>query len=107
MSHVISFRLSEDNPREAKALAVLRSWLDEGYSVRHVMTEALTSLAEASCVSPDEEVKARIETLLSHLLDRLPIEGIMASPEKQPPITLSFRSAISRSARYGLTSEQE
>ena len=41
MSEVISFRLSKDNPREAQAMAVLQAWVNKGYSVRYVLTEAL------------------------------------------------------------------
>jgi hypothetical protein len=41
MSEVISFRLDKDNPREAQARAVLKAWIDKGYSVRHVLTETL------------------------------------------------------------------
>jgi hypothetical protein len=41
MREVISFRLSKDNPREAQARAVLKVWVDKGYGVRHVLTEAL------------------------------------------------------------------
>lgn len=45
MSEVISFRLDENNPCEAQARAVLKAWADKGYSVRHVLTEALCSLS--------------------------------------------------------------
>jgi hypothetical protein len=41
MSEVISFRLDKDNPREAQAKAVLKAWAKKGYSVRHVLTDAL------------------------------------------------------------------
>jgi hypothetical protein len=43
MSEVISFRLDKDNPREAQARAVLKARVDKGYSIRHVLTEALLS----------------------------------------------------------------
>jgi len=41
MSEVISFRTNKDNPREAQAIEVLKTWVDQGYSVRHVLAEAL------------------------------------------------------------------
>ena len=41
MSEVISFRLDKNNPRDAQAKAVLKAWVDKGYSVRHVLTEVL------------------------------------------------------------------
>ena len=46
MSDVISFRLDKDNPREEKARQVLKYWYEEGYSLRHIMTEALLRLDE-------------------------------------------------------------
>ena len=41
MSKVYSFRLDENNPREAQAMRVIDAWVDEGYSLRHVIAEAL------------------------------------------------------------------
>ena len=43
MSKVYSFRLSNDNPREAQAREVIESCVAEGYSLRHVVVEALLS----------------------------------------------------------------
>jgi hypothetical protein len=47
MSEVISFRLDRNNPREGQAMAVLRKGQEAGYSLRHILTEALLAL-EAS-----------------------------------------------------------
>jgi len=33
--------LDKDNPREEKARQVLKSWYEEGYRLRYIMTEAL------------------------------------------------------------------
>jgi hypothetical protein len=41
MSQVISFRLDQNNPREAWALSVLSGMQEQGYQVRHILTEAL------------------------------------------------------------------
>lgn len=41
MSKVFSFRLREDNPREVQAQDVIEAWISEGYSLRHILTEAL------------------------------------------------------------------
>ena len=41
MSEVISFRLDISNPREARALEVLNAWIEEGFSVRFIITTAL------------------------------------------------------------------
>lgn len=44
MSKVFSFRLNPKNQREAEALAILKDWLAQGYSIRHTVTEALLNL---------------------------------------------------------------
>ena len=44
MSKVFSFRLDENNPREAQAEEVIKAWVSQGYSLRHVITEALLRL---------------------------------------------------------------
>ncbi len=46
MSEVISFRLDTENPREARAQKVLTVWQEEGYSIRHTITEALLTLED-------------------------------------------------------------
>jgi hypothetical protein len=43
MSKVYSFRLDENNPREAQAKEVIHAWVEEGYSLRHVVVDALIS----------------------------------------------------------------
>ena len=45
MSEVISFRQNKDNPREEKAVQVLRTWTAQGFNVRHTITEALLKRA--------------------------------------------------------------
>ena len=44
MSEVISFRLNPENSREAKALDTLKMWREEGYTLRHKITEAILRL---------------------------------------------------------------
>ena len=46
MSRVTSFRLSKENPREAKAYEVLRAWRLKGHSARHTITKALLRISE-------------------------------------------------------------
>jgi len=41
MSKVYSFRLEADNPREAQAMEVIDAWVSQGYSLRHILTNAL------------------------------------------------------------------
>ena len=46
MSKVYSFRLDADNPREAQAREVIDVWVSQGYSLRHIITEALINYQE-------------------------------------------------------------
>ena len=46
MSKVYSFRLNDDNPREAQAREVIEAWVEEGYSLRHVIVEALLTFKD-------------------------------------------------------------
>ena len=41
MSKVYSFRLDTENPREALAINVIETSASQGYSLRHILTEAL------------------------------------------------------------------
>jgi hypothetical protein len=41
MSKVYSFRLGDENPRESQAMAVIEAWMEEGYSLRQIITRAL------------------------------------------------------------------
>jgi len=44
MCKVYSFRLNDNNPRESQAREVIEAWIGEGYSLRHVIVEALQIL---------------------------------------------------------------
>ena len=43
MSKVYSFRLDENNPREAQAREVIETWFSQGYSLRHQLVDVLIS----------------------------------------------------------------
>ena len=53
MSDVISFWLDKDNPREEKARQALKAWYEEGYSLRHIMTEALLRFDDSTTISSE------------------------------------------------------
>lgn len=73
MSEVISFRLDPNNPREAQALEVLRARREEGYSTRHVLTEALLGFEGRSdlyTISSPEEFRSTLEQV-ARLLEQI------------------------------------
>ena len=53
MCKVISFRLDQNNPREAEALSILDDRLSQGFSTRHTLTEALLLLDSSKFRSLD------------------------------------------------------
>jgi hypothetical protein len=68
MSKVYSFRLDEHNPREAQAKGIIHAWVGEGYSLRHVVVEALVSykkeeIEQGEFVSVIEQLQDLILTL--------------------------------------------
>ena len=70
MSEVISFRLNPDNPREAKALDILREKQASGFSSRRILADALVALedkkgiSQALYVEEFNEILERIVRLL-------------------------------------------
>jgi hypothetical protein len=106
MSRVIGFRLDPANPREARALAVLAAWQDQGYSARHVLTEALLRLGEddtSDAVSRLQEALAQLSRLLEALRDRpYTIPAAPADDLSQTALTDAFIGSVRQAARSGL-----
>jgi len=70
MSEVISFRLDKDNPREKRALEILKTWCGDGYSVRYILTEALVRLDDSKAALEDQnETLNQVSQLLRKLED--------------------------------------
>lgn len=99
MSKVSSFRLSDDNPREAQAREVIEAWVEEGYSVRHIITEAL--LIDFDNKNGDDEVY----TLLVQLKRMIPeFENTTSldihDEHKMTDLSSSFLVAVKNSAKF-------
>ena len=97
MSKVYSFRLSNDNPREVQAREVIDAWVSKGYSLRHVMTEALLKLEALEKNDTDltfflEEIREMINGN-----DQIP-EFVQANEQSLP---VSFMEAVKKSAKSG------
>jgi len=98
MSKVYSFRLSKDNLREAQAREVIEAWVSKGYSLRHVMTEALLKLEARDKNDTNlnfflEEIREMINSN-----DHIP-EALHANEQGLP---VSFMKAVKKSAKSGL-----
>lgn len=110
MSKVISFRLDEGNPREAQALATIKTRCAQGYRIRSIITEALIRLDESTI---DTEVKEDIESLafianqVNYLVDILKSGNnfqIDAKRDdvKETELTGNFMDAIKQTAKPGI-----
>ncbi|MGD2159365.1 MAG: hypothetical protein PVG14_05880 [Anaerolineales bacterium] len=103
MSKVISFRLDKDNPRESRALGVLLARREQGYSVRHVITNALLIWDEIDqdrfgMLEMDELKRTLSEVSL--LLNRIEREGnIQTVREDDQPTNIELSEAFIASVK--------
>lgn len=104
MSKVYSFRLSDKNPRETQAGEVIDAWVNEGYSLRHIITEALLQNLNKDSYQNEvysllEEIKKRISELerTTIFVDNIGTD--------MPELHIDFIDAVKRSAKSGLKSE--
>ena len=112
MSQVIGFRLDQDNPREGRALAVLEAWQEQGYSTRHIISEALLRLG-GEAGSEVSSTLAELQKVLGHahrLLEQMQ-QGQIISPQhqedqpEQARLTESFVLSVKEAARAGMMLE--
>ena len=103
MSKVYSFRLNDDNPREVQAREVINTWISKGYSLRHILTEALTSFNETK--SSLEGVNDLIDQL-NLIIKRSSIvkmETKGESKDENPlPLTSTFMAELGKSMKGGI-----
>jgi hypothetical protein len=100
MSKVYSFRLDDNNPREAQAREVINAWVSKGYSQRHIFVEALIGLYVG------EEKRSELENTLARfttLLDNLDTSKFIPKKHLGNEISLSndFLDSIAKSVKPG------
>ncbi|MBN1122050.1 MAG: hypothetical protein JXJ17_13300 [Anaerolineae bacterium] len=111
MSEVISFRLDRNNPREGQAMAVLRKGQEAGYSLRHILTEALLAL-EASAEDEQQvlaalaEVSRRMEQIRDALESLKQVNMVPVQMHDDHPIQAalaeSFLFSVKNAAKPGV-----
>src|SRR5688500_18656684 len=108
MSEVISFRLDPKNPREAEALRVLACRQEQGYSVRHILTEALLKLNQ---IDIENDFQMQMGEILSAIhrvgnqiegLQRSDLQGVRPQYEKQTVLSDAFVLSVKSAAKSGL-----
>ena len=101
MSKVYSFRLDENNPREAQAKKVIDAWVSKGYSLRHIIIEALIFYHNQD--SQNSELEEILEKI-AHLLGTT-TEGGESVKVIQETLPETFVGAISKSVKTGIRME--
>ena len=116
MSEVISFRLDRENPREAQALAVLTKGQEAGYSLRHILTEALLALEAAAedeqAVTVTLNQMTRMLAEMQAVLEATQNKGFSAgrieeSKPEQDAFSESFLLSVKNAAKPGLVLASE
>jgi hypothetical protein len=109
MSKVISFRLDKNNPREAKALEVLKNKRDEGYNIRHIIMEALINLDETNphLESPTTKELFTIVMKVHQLLERIKGDDELsltreAAMDTNLELTENLVSSVKKTIKPGL-----
>lgn len=98
MSKVYSFRLNDDNPREAQAREVIEAWAAEGYSLRHMIVEVILFYKEESRQGVAAALLDQLQELILYL-DKKP-----TSPSGNE-LSNSFMISVKQVARKGLVIE--
>jgi len=100
MSKVFSFRLNDENPREAQAREVIEAWVAEGYSQRQVIVDALLTYKKMG--AGNDELNFVVEQLKNLILS---LDERAIGPPSNVTLSSTFLNAVKSSAKLGLTSE--
>ena len=98
MSKVYSFRLDENNPREAQAKEVIDAWASKGYSLRHIIIDALIFYHNQDSQNNElEDILKKITQLLGAMT-----EGGKSVKVVQETLPETFVGALSKSVKGGI-----
>jgi len=98
MSKVYSFRLDEKNPREAQAREAIDAWTSKGYSLRHILSEALIQYNKKDKSTSEAD---NLVGQLRELLKQSPSGQIKDNREKST-LPRPFTEAVSQSVKPGI-----
>jgi len=99
MSKVFSFRLDTDNPREAQAREVIEVLISQGYSLRHIITEALIYFRDKESPTAGWE---KVYDKLSEILHGLENGGVKKQTKDHgSALSPSFIEAMKNSVKDG------
>lgn len=109
MSKVFSFRLNKENPREARAIAILEAKMNDGISIRQVIIDGLLALSS----NPSEVLLIENEKLISVMQNFLVLlnngaeithldEVEKRKNREGDPISDQFRASVRKEVKKGL-----
>jgi hypothetical protein len=109
MSEIISFRLNSENPRETQARDVLNAWVNQGFSIRHIITEALLHYDSALSAHQMNETKIsslddlvnRLENLVDNFSTKIVLDKSSELKEEQA-LRPEFLGAIKGTIKPGI-----
>jgi hypothetical protein len=99
MSKVYSFRLDENNPREAQAKEVIDAWVEEGYSLRRVIVDATVQYKKDGNQDVDFLVE-QVKVLVRGLMDRQTPESV--DKKGKGDLSNSFIDSVTQSMKLGM-----
>ncbi len=100
MSKVYSFRLSDDNPREAQARKLIEALVGQGYSMRLVITNGLLTLHQSKVNQIDlDQVIEELKTLVWELRDNQ--EDVTNAQKENTVLEDVFIEGVKKSLRPG------
>ena len=99
MSKVYSFRLDENNPREAQAREVIEAWVGEGHLLRYIVTEALINFHQNDGQTNDYE--RNLEKIIE-LLEILTKGEFKSNASNKDALSKSFIGSVAQVAKPGI-----
>jgi hypothetical protein len=102
MSKVYSFRLDENNPREAQAKEVIDAWVEEGYSLRRIIVDATIQYKKNGNQDVDFLVK-QVNVLVKKLMDRQTPEFV--DKKGKGDLSNNFINSVTQSLKLGMKRE--
>lgn len=100
MSKVFSFRLCEDNPREVQAEEIIGTWTSQGYSLRHILTDALIQYGNNGNRSGEiTDLIEQLRDLLKPTANKQIVEDNLVADKLE--LSSHFLDAIKKSVRSG------
>jgi vacuolar-type H+-ATPase subunit D/Vma8 len=101
MSKVYSFRLDENNPREAQAREVIEAWVSKGYSIRSTLTEALIRFDEKHSPKEMDSILEQLQDMVNQLMQRTLPES--CESEEAISLQVDFLESVKKSIKPGTT----